>query len=322
MRPDPAVVKQCWFLTGPTACGKSKVGVELAERLNAEILSLDSMALYRGMDIGTAKPEPELRRRVPHHLIDVLEPYEEYSVAEYVEAAEQIARDVLKRGKIPLFVGGTGLYLRSLLRGIGEVPPADWTLREQLTRKLEKVGPQALHKQLAEVDFATAARLHPNDVRRVIRALEVFYTTGRPLSELQQEGPRPEAERPKHVYWLNPPREWLYARINSRVEQMIEMGLVEEARQLLKLPQPLSRTARQALGYKEVLDALEQTNGDLSPEKLAEVVELIQRRTRQFAKRQFTWFRNLAECHPVELTGEERPTEVAELLLQKAHAER
>ncbi len=309
------VLQKCWFLAGPTACGKSEVGVELAERLGAEILSLDSMALYRHMDVGTAKPSPELRRRVPHHLIDVLEPHEEYSVAQYLAAAERVCRDVLQRGRVPLFVGGTGLYLRSLLRGICESPPADWSVRRELLELAERHGAERLHQELRRVDPASAARIHPNDLKRVVRALEVFRVTGRPLSEHQQEEPLPEDQRPRTVFWLCPPRQWLYQRINERVERMMAEGLVDEVRRLLSRPQPLSRTARQALGYKELIDALEACGGRLSEQKQKEVLELIQRRTRQFAKRQFTWFRNLPECRPVEMSGRETPAELAERVL-------
>ena len=316
MRIQTDVLQRCWFLTGPTACGKSEVGVELAERIGAEIISLDSMALYRGMDIGTAKPSDSLQRRVRHHLIDILEPHEEYTVAEYVEAAGRACREILSRGRIPLFVGGTGLYLRSLLRGICESPPADWELRRRLQDEAERRGAGWLHRELSRVDPESAARLHPHDIRRVIRALEVYHTTGIPLSQQQREKPAPQSDRPQCVFWLRPPRQWLYDRINRRAEQMIQRGLIDEVRRLLSGPKPLSRTARQALGYKEVIDAFEESRQtELSTEQVVRVVELIQRRTRQFAKRQFTWFRNLIECRPVDIAGEETPAEIAELLI-------
>lgn len=306
------ILLRCFVLAGPTACGKSATGLVLAERLDAEIVSLDSMQLYRGMDIGTAKPSPEDRRRVPHHLIDVLEPHEEYSLADYLRAAEAACRDILARGRTPLFVGGTGLYLRGLLRGVFEGPPADWEFRRLLEREAAEHESDYLHEKLQEVDPASAARLHPHDTRRLIRALEVHHLTGRPLSEQQEHGPRPPEDRPQHVYWLAPPRDWLYARINDRVDRMVEAGLVEEVRGLLSAEKPLSRTARQALGYKEIIDCLEE-NGSL-----AEAVERIKTRTRQFAKRQHTWFRNLEECRAVEMTGAETPRELAERVLQQA----
>ncbi|MGC1275510.1 MAG: tRNA (adenosine(37)-N6)-dimethylallyltransferase MiaA, partial [Planctomycetaceae bacterium] len=173
MRFDTDLLRRCWVLAGPTASGKSAAGLALAERIGGEILSLDSMAVYRGMDVGTAKPSIEDRTRVPHHLIDLVEPSENFSVAEYLALAERACRDVVSRGRTPLFVGGTGLYLRSLLRGVFEGPAAGPEIRSRLEHEAATLGVEALHARLATVDPATAARLHPNDVRRVIRALEV-----------------------------------------------------------------------------------------------------------------------------------------------------
>jgi tRNA dimethylallyltransferase len=306
MRHDPSLLRRCWFLAGPTACGKSAVALELATRLNAEIVALDSMTLYRGMDIGTAKPTAAERARVPHHLFDIPEPHEEYSVAEYLASAERCCRDILARGRVPLFVGGTGLYLRSLLRGVFAGPPADWTLRRQWEAEAASSGPEALHRRLAEIDPAAAVRLHPHDLRRIIRALEVHALTGLPLSAQQEQSPLPVGERPPHVYWLDPPRDWLHERINRRVLEMIDAGLVDEVRRLRGLPKPLSHTARQALGYREILDWLEQPTAPWD-----DVVAQIQTRTRQFAKRQCTWFRNLEECTAITIRGDETPSELA-----------
>jgi len=194
------ILKQCWFLAGPTACGKSEVALELAERLEAEIVSLDSMSLYRGLDVGTAKPSREARRLIPHHLIDVLDPHEEYSLADYVEAAEKACREILERRRVPLFVGGTGLYLRGVLRGIFDGPPADWTFRRELETEAEQREPAYLHGRLKAVDPDAALTLHPNDTRRLVRALEVFHLTGRPLSKQQQQKPLPVDQRPRHVW--------------------------------------------------------------------------------------------------------------------------
>jgi tRNA dimethylallyltransferase len=302
------ILRQCWFLAGPTASGKSEAGVELARRINAEIVSLDSMSLYRGMDIGTAKPSSQLRQTVPHHLIDILEPHEEFSVAQYVDAAADVAREIIGRGRFPLFVGGTGLYLRSLLRGVFEGPPADPVLRSALEDEAARSTPEEMHERLQGVDPTAAGRLHPHDVRRIIRALEVHAGTGRPLSEFQRQPPLPPDQRPRNVFWLSPPRPWLYDRINRRVENMFDEGLLEEVRRLLAASWPLSRTARQALGYQEAIDHLQ---GRAS---LAETVTNIQTRTRQFAKRQHTWFRNLEECRPIEIAGDETAAELADRL--------
>jgi len=285
----------CWFLTGPTASGKTSVGIELARRLGAEIISMDSMALYRGMDVGTAKPSPAERDEVPHHLIDVLAPHEACRLAQYVAAAAQAAQDIRRRGRAVLFVGGTPLYLKALLRGIFQGPPADWALRRRL-RDEAAAGPAALHQRLAQVDPDAARRLHANDLRRIIRALEVFEKTGQPISRLQRQFDRARPAADCRVFALAWPRDVLYARINGRVEQMFAAGLVDEVRRLLAAPKPLSRTASQALGYREVIDYLHQRTD------LAETIDLVQTHTRQFAKRQCTWFRSLSECRFVAMT--------------------
>jgi tRNA dimethylallyltransferase len=309
MRFETQLLRQCWFLAGATATGKTAAGIALARRTNAEIVSLDSMAIYRGMNIGTAKPSTDEQRAIPHHLIDILDPHEDFSVADYLTAAEQACREIIDRGRIPLFVGGTGLYLRAILRGVFEGPSADPQIRERLKSFAKEHSPQELHRRLADVDAPTAGRLHPQDLRRVIRALEIHELTGRPASEQQDERPLPDAERPTRVFWLSPPRAWLHQRINSRVDAMFAAGLVEEVRGLLGPHQSLGRTASQALGYKEVIDHLREETS------LAETIEQIKTRTRQFAKRQETWFKNLVECRPLTMTGEESPEALAEKFL-------
>ncbi len=299
MRLATELLQQCWFIAGPTASGKTATAIALAKALNGEILSLDSMAVFRHLDIGTAKPTAEEQAQVRHHLIDLIEPHAEFSTAEYLRAADTAVQDVLSRNKVPIFVGGTGLYLRSLLRGVFEGPAADWDYRHQLEAAAAQNGQEWLHARLAAVDPITAARLHPNDQRRVIRALEIWHLTGRAAAEQQSEQPLSLDQRPQHVYWLSPQREWLYDRINRRVEAMLAAGWVEEVDGLLKLDPPLSRTARQALGYQELMD---WRAGRI--ESLAAAQELICTRTRQFAKRQHTWFRNLEECQPIEVPTE------------------
>jgi len=301
----------CWFLTGPTAAGKSGVGIELAESIGAEIISLDSMAIYSGMDIGTAKPSRAELARVPHHLIDIVEPNQEFSLAEYRRLAESTAQEILSRGAAVLFVGGTPLYLKALLRGIFEGPPADWNFRRRLEQEAA-ADPELLHQRVAAVDARSADKLHPRDTRRLIRALEVLEKTGRPISDWQEQFDRPRAEETCRVFTLQWPREELYARINARVEMMFAEGLVDECRQLVSDGRTLGRTARQALGYREVLEHLD---GKLT---LAETIDLVQRRTRQFARRQLTWFRSLQECRDVELAGEVDPREVARRIVGQA----
>ena len=295
----------CWFLTGPTAGGKTSVGVELAARIGAEIVSMDSMALYRRMDVGTAKPAASERRAIPHHLVDVIEPHEDYSLAQYLAAAEDCVGEIRSRGREVLFVGGTPLYLKGLLRGIFRGPPADWDLRRDLEEQSRREGPEALHRRLAEVDPEAAERLHPNDTRRIIRALEVHARTGRPISSLQRQfhSGRPASEC--RVFVLDWPRDELYARIDGRVDRMFAQGLVDEVRGLLGDPRGLSRTARQAVGYREVIEHVEGHRG------LQETIALVQTHTRQFAKRQGTWFRSLSECRFVPVSGGMEPGAIA-----------
>jgi tRNA dimethylallyltransferase len=334
----PAPFQNALVLTGPTGSGKTRLGIDLAERLGAEIISMDSMAVYRGMDIGTAKPTADLRR-VSHHLLDVLEPWESASVAWWLERARACCREIEGRGRRVLFVGGTPLYLKALLCGLFDGPPADLAVRSRLEREAEEGGHERLHARLAGVDPATAARLHPNDRRRIVRALEVWELTGRPISDWQQQwavpasplspvlrgegsGVRGEQQinaQPPHPQPLSPeagergethlplvhrciyldvPRAVLYERINRRVERMVASGLVEEVQALRQLDRPLSRAAAQALGYKELFDFLD---GKIA---LEEAVVRIQTRSRNFAKRQLTWFRHLPGCRPAteELT--------------------
>ncbi len=286
------LLRQCRFLAGPTASGKTALGVELARRIGAEVVALDSMTVYRGLDIGTAKPTLAERGGVPHHLFDIVDPSAEFSVADYLAAALAACEGIVSRGRVPLFVGGTGLYLRSLLRGLFEGPAADRELRARWERELAASGEAALHARLAAVDPVLAARLHPRDSRRVIRGLEVFELTGRPLSEQQTQAAPRDEDRPAHVYWLDGPRDWLHERIDQRARRMFADGLVDETRAVLAST-GFGTTSSRALGYAEVLEHL---RGECSVE---EAVERTITHTRQFAKRQCTWFRNLAECRPV-----------------------
>lgn len=296
------------YLTGPTASGKTALGLELAERFGAEIVSLDSMALYRRLDIGTAKPTAEERARVPHHLVDIIEPSEGFSQAEYVAAAERVTQEICERGRRTLFVGGTPLYLKSLLRGICTGPAADWALRARWATAAAEESPEWLHAQVARIDPQSAARLHPRDTRRLIRALEVFELTGQPISELQQQFDRARPAAECRVFVLDWPREVLYRRINDRVSRMFELGLVDEVRQLLAEGVALSRTARQAVGYREVLDHL------AGQHDLRSTIELVQQHTRQFARRQLTWFRSLSECRWLDAAAETPAELVARMI--------
>ncbi len=286
--------------------------MHLAKSINAEIVSLDSMAIYRGMTIGTAKPAVADQQAIRHHLIDIADASQDFSVTEFLRFAHESAMDIVSRGLKPLFVGGTGLYLRSILRGMFEGPEADWKLRTHWEQLAVQHGPDWLISQLAERDSATAQRLHANDMRRIIRAIEVFELTGKPLSDDQSHRPRPADEQPACVVWLHPPRPWLHNRINQRIDIMMEEGWLEETRQLLESDPPPGRTARQALGYRELIRHL---HGEIP---LSDAVQLTKNSTRQFAKRQHTWFRNLDECTALEITGNESPQELANLVMRNA----
>jgi len=302
----------CWYLTGATASGKTSVGLELAAQLGAEIISLDSMAVYRGMDIGTAKPTLAQRRRVSHHLLDVVDPDQTFSLSNYLRLAHAAIHEVQTRGCQALFVGGTPLYLKSLLRGIFSGPPADLEFRRQIEAETAVVGCAALHQRLRQVDPLSAARLHPRDVRRIVRALEVYRATGKPISHLQLEFERAHPAEACKVFVLDWPRTELRRRIDRRVESMFALGLVDEMRSLRARYPALGRTALQAVGYREVFDLLEGRSD------LAETVARIKARTWLFARRQETWFRGLSECRRVPRQDEDDFCETARRIVQMA----
>ncbi len=311
---DEHALRRAVYLTGPTASGKTAVGVALARRLDAEVVAMDSMTIYRGMDIGTAKPTVAERGGVPHHLIDVIEPWESASVADYRNRAIEVVGAIEARGKRALFVGGTALYLKALLRGLFDGPGSDPRLRERLEREAEDQGEAALHDRLAALDPVTAARLHPHDRRRVVRALEVIAMTGRPLSALQVEHQRP-APAGVSVYALELPRARLYDRINRRVVGFFELGLVDEVRALQAGARPLSTVAAQGIGYREVIAML------AGESNLNETIDRIQTRSRQFAKRQATWFRGLEEVRPFPIEPGEDPEAVADRMVREIEGE-
>lgn len=281
--------KTVLVLTGPTASGKTRAAIELAETLNGEIISADSMQVYRGMDIGTAKASQLEQNRVKHHLIDIRNPGDPFSVAEYQELATSAVQDILSRGKLPIMCGGTGQYLSAMMEGLIYSPAtADHTLREQLTHEAETVGLEQLWRQLLETDPETAARLAPTDQKRIIRALEVYHQTGEIMSVHQA---RSRSRGPIFDYigfCLNHDRQQLYARIDRRVEEMVEAGLIDEVKWLISLGLPPTSTCLQAIGYKELIRHLA---GDLSWQ---EAISLVQQSTRRYAKRQLTWFRKMA----------------------------
>lgn len=274
-------------ITGPTASGKTALGVALAQRLGGEVVSADSMQIYRGMDIGTAKPTPEEMQGVPHHMIDIADPAENYSVSRYAKEAAACVDDILARGKLPIVVGGTGLYIDSLIAGRTFADgTADTALRQELSERYDEIGGEGLLGELRKFDPERAAKLHPADKKRIVRAMEVYILTGRTITQHDAETravpPRYDAAKIALDFAV---RQDLYDRIDRRVDIMVQQGLFDEVRALLAAGVPADCTAMQAIGYKELVRALD-AGGDLAP-----AVEEIKRRSRQYAKRQLTWFR-------------------------------
>ncbi len=273
------------IILGPTATGKSALAIKLAAESNGEIISADSMQVYQGMDIGTAKPSKESLESVPHHLINIINPDEPWSVADFLEQANKLIAEILKRGKLPIIVGGTGLYLNSFLLGFSfPITPAKPKIRSRLEALANEKGNEFLWEKLNSIDPKTAKRLSVNDKKRIIRALEVYESTGKPISKLQKKSPIKD-EYNLILIGLNMEREKLYENINRRVQDMLERGLIKEVRYLFKSGYNKTLPSMQALGYKEVIDYLEGKTD------FKETVELIKKRTRNFARRQMTWFR-------------------------------
>ena len=280
-------------VVGPTACGKTKMGVLLAKRYDGEVVSVDSMQIYRGMTVGTAAPTPEETDGVPHHMVAVADPAESWSAARFTEAAVACVEDILGRGRQPVLVGGTGLYLDAILRGNDFAPGhAGGEVRRDLQRRLEQEGIEPLLEQLRQVDLAAAARLHPSDEKRILRALEVYLETGTTITAhneaTQKRPPRYEAVT---IGLAFADREDMKALIDRRVDAMVGQGLLEEVRALLKQDLPPTATALQAIGYKEFQGVLEGTKTE------AEAIEEVKLRSRQYAKRQLTWLRRKKDIH-------------------------
>lgn len=284
-------------IVGPTASGKSALALELCKRLGGEIVSCDSMQIYRGMDIGTAKPSAKEMQEVPHHLIDIADPEEDFSVMDFVAAAEQATADILSRGRLPVLCGGTGLYLDAFLRGeAAQTPGADPALRAELSALADARGAEHLHAMLKEVDPESADTVHQNNVRRVIRALEIYRATGIPKSEWDRRSKQTPSRYNATVLGLfYSDRELLYRRIEQRVDKMIEEGLVEETQRLMKRGVfEVSRTASAAIGYKELLPYLR------GEQELDAAVTELKTATRRYAKRQMTWFLAKPYVHWIE----------------------
>jgi tRNA dimethylallyltransferase len=296
------------FLVGPTAIGKTETAVRLAKIINAEIISCDSMQVYKGMDIITSKPAIALRRKVRHYLIDEVSPAKEYNVSQYRKKALQKINVILKKGKIPLFVGGTGLYMSTLIDGIFQAKAENKNIKKKLYRQAEKHGSVYLYKRLGKVDPQAAHKIHPNDSRRIVRALEVYAVTGKPISELQKQRRGLADEYDISIFCLNMQRDKLYRRIEERVDKMFRQRLVKEVKKLLKLK--LGRTASYAIGIRELKDYFE------GKYDLEEAKRLMKRNTRLYAKRQLTWFRKDKRINWINIGDKDKPGKVANKILK------
>ena len=298
-------------IVGPTASGKTSLSVALAKALDGEVISCDSMQIYRGMDIGTAKVTPEERAGVPHHMIDIIDPREDFSVSRFVEMADTALRDILARNKYAILTGGTGLYIDSLVSGRVFAPYPSTGKRQQLEQLAAREGIGALIKMLEEFDPESARRLHPSDQKRIIRAVEVYLETGTTITQHNAQTRQIPAKY--HPIWIGldfTDRQDLYRRINLRVDQMLQAGLMREIRQLLSQGVPEHATSMQAIGYKEALAAL---HGQITE---AQAADQIRQASRNYAKRQLTWFRKNTDVHWIYQPASPDPAEVFSQALQ------
>ncbi|MBD3379527.1 MAG: tRNA (adenosine(37)-N6)-dimethylallyltransferase MiaA [Candidatus Omnitrophica bacterium] len=298
------------FITGPTSSGKTSVAVELAERTGGEIISCDSMQVYRGMELLTRAPSRDELSRVEHHLVGMLSAEEEFSAAEFAVRAEKLVEKILESGKKPVFAGGTGLYIRSLLEGLFPSPPRDPGFRREMEALAEEKGSEYLYDMLRGTDPVSAGRLHPNDTKRIIRALEVRKLTGRTMNEKMRESRGIGDAYDCRIFVLDIPREKLYARIERSVDEMFEKGLAGEVQKLLRMD--LSRTARKAIGVEEVSAYLKEEM------TLEEAREEVKKNTRRYAKRQLTWFRGMDGAEWIDA---DRPVvEIVEEIIERQKA--
>ena len=278
-------MKKVIVICGPTASGKTSLSIELAKRIQGEIVSCDSMQIYQEMNIGTAKPTAEEKQGIEHYLLGYLSPEERYSVADYKRDAKKAIKEIIEKGKIPIIVGGTGLYIDSLIYEI-EYPNIEFDkdYRKKLEKRVQEEGVKKLYEEAQKIDSLATQRISPNDEKRILRILEIYHATGKTKTEQEIESRKKPVEYDYHVYALRWDREILYNRINKRVDKMIEQGLVEEVKEIVKKYKKFP-TAMQGLGYKEVVEYL---NGNINKE---EMIEKIKMETRRYAKRQMTWFR-------------------------------
>lgn len=304
-------MKKVYFILGCTACGKASAGRVLAKKLGAQILSVDSMKVYRRMNIGTAKPPESVLADIPHFGVNLVEPSEHFSVAEYIEHAKFAIDQAEKSGKILLAVGGTSLYIQAMTKGLFDAPKPDPEIRKALQIEIREKTPQVMHRELAAVDPVSAERIHPNDEMRIVRALEVFRSTGKTISEMQTQWDSAQPVCEPVLIGLRREKEIQSRRINSRVKKMVEMGLVEEVRALLDEEKPLSKPAAQAVGYAELIEHFE---GKVPLEK---AIENIKVNTRRLAKKQRTWYRRWANVNWFDLEENETPEETADRIIEQ-----
>jgi tRNA dimethylallyltransferase len=301
-------MKRIIFLAGATAVGKTAVAVRLGKMLKAEIVSCDSMQVYKGMDIGTQKPTKAQRKMVKHHMIGIVPPSKSFSVADFRKRALKCIKDIENRGKNVLFAGGTALYIKALTDGLFPSPPTDYPLRKKLMEQENKNCSGYLHEKLNRVDAETARLLHPNDTRRVIRALEIYISTKTPMSELKKATRGLKEKYEIKIFCINRDRQALYRIIDKRVDNMFRKGFAAECRRLKN--KRLSMTAQHALGYREVFDSLDKRIS------INDVKESIKKQTRNFAKRQLSWFRNDSRIEWISIDGY-TPKQAADIICKK-----
>ncbi len=289
------------LILGVTASGKGRLAFDLAQSLGAEIISIDSMKVYRRMDIGTAKPPQEVRQRVKYHLIDIVEPSDSFSVGAFREAALEAMKQIKSRNMPVIAVGGTALYIKALLYGLFEGPGTNQQIRAELKARAQAQGLAELHRELTKIDPIAAERINPNDSKRIIRALEVHQLTGKPISSLQKQWDKQETKHDWTIIGLRREKTEESKRINSRVKNIIAAGFVDEVKSLLAEEKPLSKQARCAIGYAEIIEYL---NGEIS---LEEATELIKKNTRRLAKNQRTWFKTFKNVHWLDIEPDESP---------------
>jgi len=295
----PPVNRKMILILGVTASGKGRLGFDLAQSMDAEIISIDSMKVYRRMNIGTAKPSREAQQRIKYHLIDVAEPSDSFSVGTFIDQAQRAVEQIKSRKKNIVAVGGTALYIKALLYGLFEGPGNDQKIRNELQARAETEGLAELHRELSQIDPVAAERINPNDQRRIVRALEVYRITGKPISSFQNQWEKSCMKHDWTIIGLRREKTDASSRINRRVKKMIASGLADEVKSLLAEEKPLSQQARCAIGYAEIIDHL---NGRTS---FDEATELIKVHTRRLAKGQRTWFKTFKDIHWLDMGAEE-----------------